>query len=137
MTSLADQSGSDAAVVARRFLECLAGQDFEQLPATFAADVRLRALLPGDTREWEGAERVTRTFVRWFGDTQDFELVESTLDDLGTRLHMSWCARVRAERFGEGWRRVEQQAYAETDEHNLIRHLWLACSGYLVEPPAG
>lgn len=136
MTAPADESDSAAVVVARRFLDCLAAQDFEQLATTFADDVRLRAMLPGDTKEWEGVERVTRTFVRWLGDTDDFELVDSTLDDLGPRLHLSWCARVRAERFGDGWHRVEQQAYAETDEHGRIRHLWLACSGYLAETPA-
>jgi hypothetical protein len=136
VTSLAHSSGSGAAGVARRFLDSLAAQEFDQLRTNLADDVRLRALLPGDTLEWEGAERVTRTFVRWFGDTQDFELVDATLDDLGRRLHMSWCARVRAERLGEGWFRVEQQGYAETDEHDLIRHLWLACSGYLEETPA-
>jgi hypothetical protein len=125
-----------AVTVARRFLDSIAAQDFEQLATNLAAAVRLRAMLPGDTKEWDGVERVTRTFVRWFGDTQDFELVDSTLEDLGTRLHLSWCARVRAERFGDGWHRVEQQAYAETDDQGLIRHLWLACSGYLAETPA-
>jgi hypothetical protein len=43
---------------------------------------------------------------------------------------------VRADRLGDGWFRVEQQAYADTDEHDHIQHLWLACSGYLAEAPA-
>jgi hypothetical protein len=120
----------------RRFLDALAGQDFEQLAATLAADVRMRALLPGDTLEWDGPERVTRTFVRWFGNTEGFDLVATTLDDLGSRLHLSWCARVRAERLGEGWHRVEQQAYVDVDEHGRIEHIWLACSGYLAERDA-
>jgi hypothetical protein len=106
--------------VARRFLDSLAAQDFEALAADLSDDVRLRALLPGDTKEWEGPDRVKATFIRWFGP----------------RLHMSWQARVRADRLGDGWFRVEQQAYADTDEHDRIEHLWLACSGYLAEAPA-
>jgi hypothetical protein len=138
MTSSAlEGSGRDApAGVAHRFLGCLAGQDFDGLGATFADDVRLRALLPGDTKEWDGPDRVTATFVRWFGNTEGFDLVDTAVDDLGSRVHMWWCARVRAERLGEGWFRVEQHAYADTDEHDRIEHLWLTCSGYLAEAPA-
>ena len=121
--------------VARRFLDCLAVQDFEALAANFSDDVRLRALLPGDTKEWEGPERVAATFARWFGNTQEFELVETTVDERGPRVHMAWYARVRAERFGEGWFRVEQHAYAEADDDSRIRHLWLTCSGYVAETP--
>ncbi len=138
MTSLADDRVPHApADVARGFLDCLADQDFERLAAYLSDDVRLRALLPADTREWEGPERVTATFARWFGNTQDFELVETAVDERGARVHMAWHARVRAERLGEGWFRVEQHAYAETDDDSRIRHLWLTCSGYLAETPPG
>jgi hypothetical protein len=137
MTSLAGKSGSSASAdVARRFLDCIAVQDFEGLAASFSDEVRLRALLPGDIKEWEGPERVTATFVRWFGNTNDFELVDAAVDDLGSRVHMFWQARVRADRLGDGWFRVEQHAYAEIDDHDRIQHLWLACSGYLAETPA-
>jgi len=122
--------------VARRFLESLAVQDFDALGAELSDDVELRALLPADTKEWQGPERVKATFVRWFGNTLEFELVDRAVDDLGPRLHVSWQARVRADRLGDGWFRVEQQAYFDTDEHDRIRHIWLACSGYLAEAPA-
>ena len=137
MTSLPDDQAPDApADVARRLLDCLAVQDFDNLAANLSDDVRLRALLPGDTKEWDGPERVKAVFVRWFGNTQEFELVETAVDERGPRVHVSWLARVRAERLGDGWFRVEQHAYAETDEHNRIRHLWLTCSGYLAETPS-
>jgi hypothetical protein len=124
-----------AADVGHRFLESLAVQDFEALGADLSDEVRLRALLPGATKEWHGPEKVKATFARWFGNTLEFELVHRSVDDLGPRLHMSWLARVRAERLGDGWFRVEQHAYVDTDEHDRIRHLWLACSGYLAETP--
>src|SRR5258708_20909563 len=100
--------------VARRFLDSLAAQDFEALAADLSDDVRLRALLPGDTKEWEGPDRVKATFIRWFGNTLGFELIDRAVDDLGPRLRMSWQARVRADRLAAGWFRVEQQAYAYT-----------------------
>ena len=135
MTAL-DQPPPDApADSARRFLDCLARQDFDGLGATLSDDVRLRALLPGDTKEWDGHDRVQATFGRWFGNTQGYELIDTAVDALGTRLHMLWRARVRAERLGDGWFRVEQHAYVETDERDLIQHLWLTCSGYLPETP--
>jgi hypothetical protein len=138
MTSLAnDQLPGAPADAARRFLDALAVQDFEELAANLSDDVRLRALLPGATKEWHGVDRVKTTFVRWFGDTQEFELVETAVDERGARVHVSWHARVRAERLGAGWFRVEQHGYAEADEHNRIEHLWLTCSGYLAEAPTG
>jgi hypothetical protein len=122
--------------VARRFLDCLARQDFERLADAFADDVHLRALLPAELREWDGVDRVTATFVRWFGNTEDFELFDTGVDDIGARLHVWWRARLRAERVGEGWFVVEQQAYVDTDDTDRIRHVSLVCSGYLAETPA-
>ena len=127
MTSLAP------ADVGHRFLGSLAVQNFERLASELSDDVRLRAVLPGDTKEWHGPDRVKATFVRWFGNTKEFELLDATVEELGSRLHMSWRARVSADRLGEGRFTVEQHAYVDTDEHNRIQHLWLACSGYLAE----
>ena len=133
MTSPDKLQPNTSTAVSHRFLESLADQDFERLAANLSDDVRLRALLPGDTKEWHGPEKVKATFMRWFGDTQDFELTDTAVDDLSPRVHIWWQARVRAERLGEGWFKVEQHAYAETDERDRIRHLWLTCSGYLAE----
>jgi hypothetical protein len=127
MTSLA------SADVGHRFLDSLAVQDFERLASELSDDVHLRAVLPGDTKEWHGPDRVKATFIRWFGNTKEFELLDATVDELGSRLHMAWRARVSADRLGEGCFTVEQHAYVDTDEHNRIQHLWLACSGYLAE----
>ena len=48
----------------RIFFDSLAAQDFPRLASAFSDDVHLRALLPGEFREWDGAERVTATFKR-------------------------------------------------------------------------
>ncbi|HTB54281.1 MAG TPA: hypothetical protein VK719_03420, partial [Trebonia sp.] len=64
--------------LAAAFLQGLADQDFATLGGALAADARLRALVPRGLREWTGGEAVAGQFARWFGDTEDFELVEAT-----------------------------------------------------------
>ena len=112
------------------FLEGLAAQDFAGLGAALAADACLRALLPAGLREWAGAETIADRFARWFGDTEDFELVEAIVGQVGGRLHLHWRVRLRATRLGPGWFTVEQQAYADTDQSGRIARLDLLCTGY-------
>ena len=114
-------------------LEGLAAQDFAQLGGALAADACLRALLPSGLREWAGAEAIAHRFARWFGDTEDFELVEANSGELGGRLHLHWRLRLRAERLGSGCFTIEQQAYADTDNSGRIARLDLLCTGYLPE----
>ena len=101
--------------------------------ARSTAAARLRALLPSGLREWTGAEAIADRFARWFGDTEDFELVEATVGEVGGRLHLHWRLRLRAERLGAGWFTVEQQAYADTDDSGRIARLDLLCTGYRPE----
>ena len=115
------------------FLEGLAAQDFTRLGGALAADACLRALLPSGLREWAGAEAIADRFARWFGDTEDFELLEATVGEVGGRLHLHWRLRLRAERLGPGWFTVEQQAYADTGERGRIARLDLLCTGYRPE----
>ncbi len=115
------------------FLEGLAAQDFAKLGGALAAGACLRALLPSGLREWAGAEAIADRFARWFGDTEDFELVEAAVGEVGGRLHLHWRLRLRAERLGSGWFTVEQQAYADTDGGGRIARLDLLCTGYRPE----
>ncbi len=114
-------------------LEGLAAQDFAQLGGALAAAARLRALLPPGLREWTGSQVIADQFALWFGDTQDFDLVEATVGEVGGRLHLHWRLRLRAERLGTGWFTVEQQAYADTDDSGRIAQLDLLCTGYRPE----
>jgi hypothetical protein len=119
--------------LAGAFLESLAVQDFAQLRGALAADARLRALLPSGLREWAGAGVIAGQFARWFGDTEEFELVEATVGEVGGRLHLHWRLRLRAERLGTGWFTVEQQVYADTADCGRIARLDLLCTGYRPE----
>jgi hypothetical protein len=114
-------------------VEGLAAQDFAGLGGALAADACLRALLPSGLREWAGAEAIADRFARWFGNTEDFELVEAAVGEVGGRLHLRWRLRLRAERLGSGWFTVEQQAYADADESGRIARLDLLCTGYRPE----
>jgi hypothetical protein len=118
-------------------LEGLVAQDFAQLGGALAADARLRALLPAGLREWVGAEAIAHRFARWFGDTEDFELVEAATGEIGGRLHLQWRLRLRAERLGSGWFTIEQRVYADTDDGGRIARLDLLCTGYLPENANG
>ncbi|MGH3190132.1 MAG: hypothetical protein ACRDOU_21495 [Streptosporangiaceae bacterium] len=119
--------------LAGSFLEGLAAQDFTQLGGALASGVRLRALLPPGPFEWTGAEVIASQFASWFGDTEDFELVEATVGEVGGRLHLHWRLRLQAARLGTGWFTVEQQAYADTDGSGRIARLDLLCTGYRPE----
>ena len=116
--------------LAGSFLEGLAAQDFARLGDALTGDVRLRALLPPGLREWAGAETIADVFTSWFGDTEDFELIEATVGEVGGRLHLHWRLRLQAERLGTNWFTVEQQAYADTADGGRIARLDLLCTGY-------
>ena len=116
--------------VAGVFLEALARRDFTALSLTMADSVSLRALVPRGLKEWEGPEGVGSAFAGWFGNLEDFELVEAVIGEAGQRLHLSWRARVRGERLGEGWFVVDQDMYADSDPTGRLTDLRLLCSGF-------
>ncbi|MEQ0563344.1 hypothetical protein ABJI51_30060 [Amycolatopsis sp. NEAU-NG30] len=93
-------------------------------------DAHLSALVPRGLREAHGPEEIRATFARWFGDTDDFTLVDTAVDEIGARLHLRWRARLRAARLGDGWFVVEQQAFADTTPDGRIARMSLLCSGY-------
>jgi hypothetical protein len=140
MTTTHDRSAAGTVpqfALAGLFLEGLAAQDFARLGGALAADVRLRALLPPGLMEWTGAEVIADRFAGWFGDTEDFELVEATIGEVGGRLHLRWRLRLQAERLGPGWFTIEQQAYADTDDGGRIARLDLLCTGYRPDGDGG
>jgi hypothetical protein len=140
MTTTNDRSAASVAprlALAGSFLAGLAAQDFARLGGTLAADGRLRALLPAGPQEWTGAEVIARQFALWFGDTEDFELTEASVGEIGGRMHLQWRVRLRAERLGAGWFTVEQQVYANPGEGGRIARLDMLCTGYRRERDDG
>jgi hypothetical protein len=133
MTTTADHDSPATTLqfaLARSFLEGLAVQDFARLSDALTADARLRALLPRGLMEWNGAQVIAGQFAHWFGGTENYELVEAAVSEVGRRLHLHWRLRLQAERLGTGWFTVEQQAYADADDGGRIARLDLLCTGY-------
>ena len=75
-------------------------------------------------------DEVATAFSSWFGQAEDFELIDATVGEVGGRLHLSWRLRLRPAPFeiGDGWHVIEQQAYA--DAGDTIESLDLLCSGF-------
>ncbi len=115
------------------FLEALATRDYERMATTLGANIRFRALLPPGPMQWQGPPQVADAFRSWFGDADDFEVVDATVGEVGGRLHLSWRIRVRPAPFGigEGWHVIEQHGYA--DATDSIETLDLLCSGFHTE----
>jgi hypothetical protein len=111
-------------------LEGLANRDYARLATALAPNVRFRAMLPPGPQEFEGLDDVTGAFRSWFGDVEEFELVDAAVGEVAARLHLSWRIRVGPAPFGigGGWHVIEQHAYG--DATDAIEALDLLCSGF-------
>src|SRR5205807_8244688 len=115
------------------FLEGLAARDFDRLAESLDSEVRFRRLLPPGPSEVKGAEVVAAEFRSWFGEADDFAVVDATVGQVGNRVHLAWRLRVRPAPFGigDGWHVIEQQAYADVGDR--IEAPDLPCSGFTPE----
>ncbi len=111
-------------------LEALAARDFASMSDCFEPAATIRALLPSGPAEFQGAEQIAKSFRCWFGGAEDFEILDGTVGDVGSRLHVAWRLRLRPTPWGDDdWHLLEQQAYLRTSER--IDLLDLLCSGFM------
>jgi hypothetical protein len=118
-------------------VEAVARRDFGGLAAALRDDVHLRALLPGDFKEWHGHAGVEAAFAGWFDDFDEYELVDAEVCEVGRRLYLAWRLRVRTASLSERSLLVEQHVYADVDEGGQISRLSLLCSGFWRERGRG
>jgi len=111
------------------FLESLAARDFDRVAAALDDDALMSALLLRGFDEWRGAGEITDAFEGWFGDVEEFEVVDASVGQVGSRLQLRWRVRVRGSRFGDEAMVVEQHVYADTGATGGIRSMSLLCSG--------
>jgi len=133
MTSTDTSSPTPRVSIGDIFLRYLADGEFDQLASVLEPDVSLRALLPDGLHEWHGPERVTATFVRWFGRVDEYELLQGTASNVGPRLQLQWRARVRGGVFGDASFVVEQHLYADAGPTGRIQTMSMLCSGFARE----
>lgn len=108
----------------------LVRRDFERLTAMFAADVRMRALIPPGFVELSGAEAAVAKFASWFGDADEVELIRSGSDRFADRLHVFYRLRVRKR--GDFPKLVEQHLLCAS-EGVRINSFDLVCAGFRPE----
>jgi hypothetical protein len=123
--------------IAEVFLGRLATADFIGLGELLEPDVSFSALLPGGLHEWKGPDRVTAAFVGWFGSVDAYELIEATIGQVGRRLQLQWCARVRGGPYGPADLVVAQHLYADRGPSGRIKAMSMLCSGFAKEHPDG
>ncbi|MEY2569774.1 MAG: hypothetical protein QOE63_124 [Acidimicrobiaceae bacterium] len=117
-----------------RLIESLIARDFAEMAECFEEDATMRALLPSGPADFAGAGQIVAAFQRWFGAAKGFEVVETTLEEVGDRVRVSWRLRVHpTPRGAEGWHVVEQQVFLRAGAR--IESLDLLCTGFMAVQP--
>jgi hypothetical protein len=119
--------------VAGSFLESLAARDFDRLASALDDGASLSALLPRGFVEWYGAGEIRSAFEGWFGDHEEFEVIDASVGQVGSRLQLRWRVRVRGGRFPNDAMIAEQHVYADSGATGRIGAMSLLCSGFCRE----
>jgi hypothetical protein len=111
-----------------RFLDALTRRDFPAMADCLSATARMRAVTPMGELDLSGPAEVSERFGMWFGDAAEFELVDASLGEVGTRIYFRW--RIRTSGRGGTTRQeiVEQHVFATVVDR--IDSLELLCSGF-------
>src|SRR3954469_13232989 len=113
-------------------LEALAGRDFTRMAECFEPSATMRALVPSGLIECQGAVDIADRVQGWFGVAEQFEVLNGTVGEVGTRVHVAWRVRQRpTPRGDDAWHVVEQHAYLRANDR--IESIDLLCSGFQPE----
>jgi ketosteroid isomerase-like protein len=118
--------------VAEEFISALNARDFEGMADFFSPDAKGRFLTPVGFTEASGGAEIADQFRAWFGEVASFEIAESEIETVGTKLHLFYEMRVA----GPGGWAAEGEAYHGEQhvyvvfEDGLISSLDLLCSGF-------
>jgi hypothetical protein len=110
-------------------LEALAARDFTRMSDCFEPAATMRALLPPGLVECVGATQIVENIRGWFGQAEEFEVLDRTISEVGGRLHVSWRLRLHPTPWGDdAWHVIEQHTFLQAGEH--IDSIDLMCSGF-------
>jgi len=112
--------------LAGAFIEGIAAASAQAIAACFAPDARLRGLIPPGPVERIGALAAGELIASWFADSDPLSLVDSSIDQVGDRLHIAY--RFDGTELGDDFT-VQQQVYAEIVDGRL-NDVTLLCSGF-------
>jgi len=110
-----------------RFVNAVAAQDEAALRECFFPDAEFRALIPPGLGERKGAVEAAALIAQWFGDSTELDLLDSSADEGGDRLHVSY--RFAGVEEGEEYV-VEHHLFCAVSEGKIAD---LLCSGF--RPP--
>ena len=113
--------------VGARFLDALTRRDYDALGACFAADGKLRGIVPPGLREALGREAIVERFRIWTEDIADYEIDESDAAPFADLLRLRWAIKGVDPEIGLN--AYEQTADAEIVDGEIV-HMRLACSGH-------
>jgi hypothetical protein len=116
----------------REFIDAIVAHDWDRIARCFEPDAHFRAVVPNENpfRDRTGGDEARAQIQRWFGDADITELVSSTVEPMGDRVHIAY--RIR-EHEPDGWYLVEQQAFI-TPGKTGIAFMNLVCSGFRSVP---
>jgi hypothetical protein len=115
-------------------VEAIANHDFARLSETLDEAATMSALLPRGFDEWHGPRDICAAFDKWFGDVDEFEVVDASVGQVGALLHLRWRVRVQGgPRFPDAPKVAEQNVYATTNATGRIDRMRLLCSGFCDE----
>ena len=115
-----------AETIATRLVAAVAAQDQGALTDCFARDADLRALTPRGLRERSSGAEAAALITAWFADSTELDLVESALEEVADKLHVSY--RFEGVELGEPYV-VEQHLFCVVADGKIER-VDLLCSGF-------
>ena len=115
-----------ATTVGEQLVEAVSALDFARVADCFAADAKLRALLPRSFWDPVGPQKIAERYRQWFGECTESELLSSSVEVMPEKLHVSYRLRVKEDGV---WYVCEQAAFCLV-EGDLIYRMDLLCSGF-------
>ena len=114
--------------ISGRFLDALTRRDFPAMADCLSATARMRAVTPMRELDLSGPAEISERFGMWFGDSADFDVVDASLGEVGTRIYFRWRIRTSGRGGTTELEIVEQHVFATVTER--IDSLELLCSGF-------
>jgi hypothetical protein len=114
--------------ISGRFLDALTRRDFPAMADCLSPTARMRAVTPMRELDLSGPAESSERFGMWFGDSADFDVVDASLGEVGTRIYFRWRIRTSGRGGTTQLEIVEQHVFATVTER--IDALELLCSGF-------